>query len=260
MPTRGRTGSGGIVDVQQGSAGHNQKQRSTRRSSGPRSRSDERVVCDVCCAIVACDQARFPFYCCSPEHGSKLKLIVSLLQVEFKSRYTIRTETQTGQVERGAEQNIRERYASRTRFTISSLRGRNRTRNRTHSREDAGSSRPDGFYNTTNERLPTCHHTNLQGPQFGQCFGQVLPARNEQQTKHPDGGADFPLRGISRPNNHSTKRLRAVKLGSMQKDFAMVVLKKKELAELERMLEAKSWKLHRAHSQVRDRGRRSAYQ
>ena len=26
----------------------------------------------------------------------------------------------------------------------------------------------------------------------------------------------------------------------------MVVLKKKELAELERMLEAKSWKLHRA--------------
>lgn len=32
----------------------------------------------------------------------------------------------------------------------------------------------------------------------------------------------------------------------MQKDFAMVVLKKKELAELERMLEAKSWKLHQA--------------
>lgn len=32
----------------------------------------------------------------------------------------------------------------------------------------------------------------------------------------------------------------------MEKGFAMLVLKKKELAELERMLDAKSWKLHQA--------------
>jgi hypothetical protein len=32
----------------------------------------------------------------------------------------------------------------------------------------------------------------------------------------------------------------------MPNDLALVVLKKKELAELERMLDAKSWKLHQA--------------